>query len=91
MTFRDRVFSVVARIPRGKVLTYKAVAVAAGSPKAWRAVGAILKQNFDPIIPCHRVIRSDGSAGNYNRGRERKKQLLLREGVAMRNRKSRVS
>ncbi|MGB9680977.1 MAG: MGMT family protein [Minisyncoccia bacterium] len=60
-------------------MTYKEVAKLAGSPLAWRAVGNILKRNYDPKIPCHRVIRSDGKIGNYNRGAKKKKELLRQE------------
>lgn len=80
-TFREKVLGIVRKIPKGKVLTYKAVAKSAGSPNASRAVGSILKQNFNPDIPCHRVIRSDGLAGEYNRGREEKLKKLKKEGV----------
>jgi O-6-methylguanine DNA methyltransferase len=81
MSFRDRVFDVVRRIKRGAVMTYKEVAVAAGSPRAYRAVGNALRTNFDPAIPCHRVIRSDGATGGYNRGAARKRRVLAKEGV----------
>lgn len=74
-------YEVVKKIPRGKVLTYKEVALRAGSPRAARAVGSILKKNYDPTIPCHRVIRSDGIAGEYNRGRNKKLELLKKEGA----------
>lgn len=77
-TFREKVFDVVAKIPKGEVLTYKEVATKTGSPKAFRAVGSALKTNYDPKIPCHRVIRSDGSLGNYNRGGEKSKRRILR-------------
>ena len=81
-TFREKVFEIVKKIPRGKVLTYKEVARRAGSPRAYRGVGNILASNFDPKIPCHRVIRSDGRMGGYNRGGAKKKQeILKREGV----------
>ena len=79
MTFRQKVFSVVRKIPGGKTMTYGEVAKKIGNPGAARAVGAALKTNFDPAIPCHRVVRSDGSLGGYNRGTEKKKKLLLRE------------
>lgn len=69
------------KIPKGKVLTYKEVAKLAGSPRAYRAVGNILNKNYDKSIPCHRVVRSDGKAGGYNRGRENKIKILKREGV----------
>lgn len=81
ISFTLRVHSVVARIPKGKTMTYKDVAVAAGSPRAFRAVGSILKQNYDPAIPCHRVIKSDGTLGQYNRGKAKKRALLMEEGV----------
>lgn len=77
-TFKKRVFEVVSKIPKGKTLSYKEVALRAGNSKAARAVGTILKTNFNPKIPCHRVIRSDGSPGGYNRG-AKKKELLLKE------------
>ncbi len=79
--FRQKVLRVVAKIPRGKTLTYQEVARQAGSPRAARAVGNILRKNYDPHIPCHRVIRADGSLGGYNRGQRRKKQLLKQEGA----------
>lgn len=78
-TFKEKVFEIVKKIPKGKTLTYKEVAKRAGSLNASRAVGSILKTNFDPKIPCHRVIRSDGIAGEYNRGRENKIKLLKKE------------
>lgn len=76
--FREKMFEVVKKIPRGKVLTYKEVAKRAGSPYASRAVGNILASNFDPKIPCHRVIRSNGRMGGYNRGGTKKKQEILK-------------
>ncbi len=79
--FKDKVYAVVRNIPEGKVLTYKQVAKLAGRPKAYRAVGNILNKNYDPNIPCHRVVRSDGSVGGYNRGIARKKAILTQEGV----------
>ena len=66
--FKEKVYRIVSKIPRGKVLTYKEVAKLSGKPKAFRAVGNILNKNFDPRIPCYRVIRSDGKIGGDNRG-----------------------
>ncbi len=80
-TFKEKVLGIVRRIPKGQTMTYKEVAKKAGSPNASRAVGSILKQNFDSKIPCHRVIRSDGLAGEYNRGRQNKIKLLKQEGA----------
>ena len=81
MDFRKKVLVVVSKIPRGETLTYKKVAELAGSPKAYRAVGNVLHTNFDPKIPCHRVVRSDGRLGGYNRGTRYKLRLLRQEGV----------
>lgn len=80
-TFKEKVLNIVRRIPKGQTMTYKEVAKKADSPNASRAVGSILKQNFNPKIPCHRVIRSDGLAGEYNRGRQNKIKLLKAEGA----------
>jgi O-6-methylguanine DNA methyltransferase len=81
-TFTDRVRDIVRKIPHGKTMTYKEVAVKAGNPKAARVVGSIMKANYDPKIPCHRVIRSDGKIGNYNRGgAEVKRKILQEEGA----------
>ena len=79
--FSDMVKDVVRKIPRGKTLTYKEVARRAGKVRAYRAVGNILKKNYDPKIPCHRVVRSDGKVGGYNRGEKMKKEILRKEGV----------
>lgn len=79
MDFKIRVLNVVAKIPKGKTMTYKEVARMAGRPKAFRAVGNILNKNYDPAIPCHRVVRADGTIGGYNRGTKKKKTLLARE------------
>lgn len=81
-SFRDKVRAVVAKIPKGKSMTYKEVATKAGNPKAARAVGAIMRSNFNRDIPCHRVVRSNGSLGSYNRGGTlRKRELLKSEGA----------
>ena len=80
-SFVDRVKLVVAKIPKGKALTYKEVARQAGNEKAYRAVATAMRKNYDLNIPCHRVIRSDGEVGEYNRGGQAMKQhLLLKEG-----------
>ena len=79
MTFKERVLEVVSGIPKGETRTYSQVANLAGSPKAHRAVASIMKSNYRPEVPCHRVIRSDGSIGGYNRGGEEKKRQLLEE------------
>lgn len=81
MNFKQNVLYVVSKIPKGATLTYKEVARLAGRPRAYRAVGNILNKNYDPTIPCHRVIRSDGTIGGYNRGAAQKRKLLHNEGA----------
>jgi methylated-DNA-[protein]-cysteine S-methyltransferase len=83
MKFKDRVLSVVADIPRGETLTYKQVAELAGSPRAYRAVGNVMKGNTNPHVPCHRVVKSDGGVGGYNGigGLAEKEKLLKQEGA----------
>lgn len=81
MTFTDRVYYFVKRIPKGKTLSYAQIAARAGNPRAARAVGNILNKNVNPQIPCHRVIRSDGKPGGYNRGASAKIKILKREGA----------
>ena len=75
-TFKERVLDIVRQIPKGKVMTYKEVAMLSGRPNAYRAVGNILNKNYDPNIPCHRVVRSDGKTGGYNRGVKLKAKIL---------------
>jgi O-6-methylguanine DNA methyltransferase len=79
-TFTQKVYEVIRKIPKGKVLAYKEVARLAGSPKASRAVGNILHKNHDSEIPCHRVIRSDGNLGGFNKGTVEKRRKLKEEG-----------
>lgn len=80
--FTTRVRDIVRKIPKGKTMTYKEVATKAGNSGASRVVGSIMKANFDLQIPCHRVIRSDGKIGEYNRGGpEAKLALLKKEGA----------
>lgn len=82
MTFAEKVKKIVAAIPKGKTMTYKQVAAKAGNPAAARAVGTIMRGNYDPKVPCHRVVRSDGSLAGYNRGGTlRKRELLQAEGA----------
>ena len=81
-TFTETVKQIVREIPKGGVLTYKQVAEKAGNPKASRAVANIMASNYDPTVPCHRVIRSDGGLGGYNRGGiEVKRSILIQEGA----------
>jgi methylated-DNA-[protein]-cysteine S-methyltransferase len=76
------VYDLLVKIPKGKVTTYGDIAKALGSPHASRAVGRILNKNPNPIVvPCHRVVMSDGSIGGYAFGKARKMELLKKEGL----------
>ena len=78
--FQQAVYAVVATIPKGQTRSYAWVARRIGRPKAVRAVGNALNRNpFAPRIPCHRVIRSDGSLGGFARGTAAKRRLLAAE------------
>lgn len=80
--FKEKVLQVVRSIPKGQIMTYAGVAKKAGNAKAARAVGGYMKNNFDPTVPCHRVLRSDGTIGDYNRGGSAaKRALLIKEGA----------
>ena len=81
--FQQAVWRVTAAIPFGVTRSYGWVAAAAGHPRASRAVGMALNANpFPPFIPCHRVIKSDGSLGGFGAGCELKRRLLALEGAA---------
>lgn len=81
-SFSNKVLGVVRGIPRGEVLSYAQVAGLAGSLGAARAVGTVMKRNFDETVPCHRVVKSTGEVGEYNRGgSEEKRRLLKQESV----------
>ena len=82
-SFTEKVIVVVKKILKGKTMNYKEVATAAGTPGASRAVGSIMAKNEDLAVPCHRVIRSDGSIGPYNGLRGKSKEVLLREEGAL--------
>ncbi len=68
----------VRQIPKGETRTYGEVASAIGRPGAARAVGTVMKNNFDPTVPCHRVVCAGGKIGAYNRGGTSEKERLLR-------------
>ena len=85
--FRGRVLRACARIPAGRVMTYGELARVAGSPGAARAVGSAMAANPVPvIIPCHRVVRADGTLGAYSAGGAAAKARMLRaEGIGVTN------
>ena len=81
-SFQEKVYEEVKKIPKGEVRTYKQIARAIGSPRAFRAVGNALNKNPDlKTIPCHRVVRSDGKIGGYRGGVKQKRALLVSEGA----------
>jgi methylated-DNA-[protein]-cysteine S-methyltransferase len=76
------VYDILLRIPAGKITTYGDIAKALDHPSASRAIGRILNKNPNPVVvPCHRVVMSDGRIGGYAFGRARKKELLAKEGL----------
>lgn len=78
--FQQRVWREIARIPRGQTITYAELAKRAGNPTAVRAAGAATGRNpISLIVPCHRVVGSDGSLTGYAGGLERKRRLLALE------------
>lgn len=79
--FAKRIQDVVKAIPPGKTLSYAQVAAAAGKPGAARAVGTVLARNKDLSVPCHRVIKADGTPGGYNGLRGEKGRLLEEEAL----------
>lgn len=84
--FQKKVWTAIARIPRGKTATYTELAKSIGKPKAVRAVGNAVGANpMAPMIPCHRVVRSDGTLGGYSGvgGVKTKRALLKKEGFSV--------
>jgi methylated-DNA-[protein]-cysteine S-methyltransferase len=82
MSFNEKVWAVCARVPKGRVTTYAAIARKLGT-EAYRAVGNAMNKNpYAPKVPCHRVVGSDGSLTGFAAGLEKKKRLLKAEGVA---------
>lgn len=80
-SFAARVMSVVRRIPVGRVATYGDIAALAGSPRAHRAVGTVMRECRDPGLPCHRVIAAGGALGGYGGSLQIKGELLRAEGL----------
>jgi O-6-methylguanine DNA methyltransferase len=79
--FERDVYQALARVPYGRVVSYRDLATAAGRPNAYRAVGSVMSRNTLPILlPCHRVIKNDGSLGSYGDDPTWKRRLLRLEG-----------
>ena len=80
--FERDVYRALARVPYGRVASYRDLATAAGRPNAYRAVGSAMARNALPVIlPCHRVIKNDGRLGSYGDDPAWKERLLALEGV----------
>lgn len=85
MNFSQRVWTLTARIPRGRVTTYAELARALGG-KGYRAVGQALNRNpYAPRVPCHRVVGSNGRLTGFAGGLDKKQQLLKSEGIRIEN------
>ncbi len=90
--FERAVLLATFRIPEGKVSTYKRIAEKVGRPNAYRAVGNALHKNpLAPIVPCHRVVRSDGGFGGGKRGAELRRRRLEQEGIPIEKSRVRLS
>lgn len=77
----EKTYKLLASVPRGRVTTYKALADALGT-RAYRAIGQFMKHNpYAPIVPCHRVVASNGTIGGFNGGIAKKIRMLRKEGV----------
>jgi len=93
-SFKEKVYKICFSIPKGKVATYGQIARLAGKPKTARTVGVFMKNNPNaPIVPCHRVVGSDGSLTGYSGkgGVAQKKKMLLKEGVCFKDGKVNLS
>jgi len=90
--FERRVLVVTFKIPKGKISTYKRIAEKAGRPRAYRAVANALKKNpLHPIVPCHRVVGSDGRFGGEEKRAETRGGLVEKEGIPVENGRIKIS
>ena len=82
MKLEDKVYKKLLEVPSGKIITYGELARSVGLKNGQRKIGQIMKNNsFPVIIPCHRVVKSDGTIGGYAFGIERKANMLSKEGI----------
>jgi O-6-methylguanine DNA methyltransferase len=87
--FNARVMNAVRRIPPGRVATYGDIAALAGSPRAWRAVGTVLRECRDAAVPCHRVVAAGGRLGGWSGPLALKRARLRGEGLLVSERRVR--
>ena len=86
MNLDKKIYKKLLEVPKGKITTYGELAKAVGLKNGQRAVGKIMNKNPYPvIIPCHRVIKSDGKVGGYAYGEDIKSDMLTREGIVIKN------
>jgi len=85
-TFQNKVYTLTKKIPKGRVTTYKLIAIKIKS-KAFRAVGSALHKNPYKEVPCHRVVNSSGDLGGFARGISKKRSILKKEGLIIKNNK----
>jgi len=86
MSIEQKVYKKLTEVPQGKVTTYGELAKAVGLKNGQRVIGQIMKKNpYPAIIPCHRVVKSDGNIGGYAYGDEVKTNMLRKEGIKIQN------
>ena len=86
MTLSTKVYKKLLQIPEGKVTTYGDLAKAVGLKRGQRVIGTIMKKNpFPIIVPCHRVVKSDGKIGGFVYGERVKSQMLIKEGIKIKD------
>lgn len=86
MEFQEKVWQLIKKVPKGKVTTYREIALVL-STKAYRAVGTACNKNPYKHVPCHRVVNSNGNIGGFARGKKEKIKLLEKEGIKIINEK----
>ncbi|MBI2632716.1 MGMT family protein [Candidatus Pacearchaeota archaeon] len=85
ISFSEKCYLLLRKVPKGKVTTYKSIANALGII-AYRAVGnAMNKNQYSPFVPCHRVVKSTGEIGGFSQGRKKKIEMLKKEGLNIKN------
>jgi methylated-DNA-[protein]-cysteine S-methyltransferase len=88
MKFEEKVYKKLLEVPPGKVTTYGELAKAVGLQNGQRLIGKIMNKNPYPVIvPCHRVVKSDGKIGGYAWGEKVKANMLTKEGIKIKNSK----
>ena len=86
MTLSTRVYKKLLLVPKGKITTYGELSKAVGLKNGQRAIGMIMKKNLFPVIvPCHRVVKSDGKIGGYAYGERVKSKMIANEGIKIKD------